>query len=175
MTIIPMAKWIWLGLFVLTVGATIWLGRNEQPRSQSNAKALMLRQKNIVDPVDSTVIETERPLVSILPMAPNLIRAPEPSPYVDSLSAVPGDESTPPPNYGAGFEPEPNFPPPPVQNFPQESGGGGAPNSGGQGTGSESPPEMDGEPLPEYLRPQPGMQPNDQSEFENVAPPDEEF
>ncbi|MBI1861623.1 MAG: hypothetical protein HYR96_11965 [Deltaproteobacteria bacterium] len=144
-----MSKWIWLALFFLTVGAVAWFGTRKPEAPRTELKTEVAREQPT---------ELEAPVVSQIPMTPQLVRPPEPSPYNDTPPnvAVPDHpDYVPPPIYGGAPDQNPYVPPPPAQAYP----------------GDEELTYGDtGEAMPQYLKPQPGSSLEEQEALEAQPP-----
>lgn len=154
-----MSKWVWLGLFLLTVAAIGWLGTGSQVSPKSSPSPTTTGT-----PLGYEGVETEVSPVPQIPMTPSLIMPPEPSPYVDVPPNEPGiidhPDYVPPPIYDSGISDpaETNFPPPP-QAYPPDA------------NTTPIPFEENNEPIPQYLQPPLG---SEDGFMDALPPPDEE-
>lgn len=170
MTILLMAKWIWLGLFLMTALGLYWLGQggsnqalNPAPMPASGMNNEDTKNKNTLE----VPAEMVRPDGTPIPMSPNLIRAPEPSPYSDPEGRLKNLENMPPPVYEGGNDPsgEGGVSPPPSQTYTEP--GGGAPGF---------PPGMDSPGVfPDYLKPEPGLENPENELIETPPSMDEDY
>lgn len=151
----PMAKWIWLALFVITVAVIAWLG-TRQPSENPTPKAA---PSTLSAPSDESV-ESEVPVVPQVPMNPQQITPPAPTPYTD---VQPQFNDTPRPEGSPVYEGVPNDPldnnyPPPPQAYPPDMN-------------NSQVPFGDAEAMPQYLQPTPGL---DDEGMDILPPPEEE-
>lgn len=170
MTIQAMSKWIWFGLFVMTLAAIAYLGTRPSVAPSDSAKRPLESVPRRAETVDEPNVIASPPV----PMTPSLVMPPEPSPYVDVPPNMPSSpdhpDYVPPPMVDGtlGDLPPPESYPPPPQAYPNPA----FPSPGTDGDPNYFPqPFGENEPIPQYLQPTPGF--NDET-LDSLPPPSDE-